>query len=63
MENAERALLSVLLEAVCTLGLISKTTYLGAADLVHSPIAFPSFFRYPARPAGGLDHEHCKNPQ
>ena len=63
MENAQRELLSVLLEEVCTLGLISKTTYLGAADLVHSSIDLPSFFRDPVCPAGGLDHEHCKNPQ
>ena len=47
MEIAQRELLSVLLKEVCTLGLISKTTYLGAADLVHSSIDFPNFFRYP----------------
>ena len=63
MEHAQRELLTVLLEAVCTLGLISKTTYLGAADLVHSSIDFPSFFRDPVCPAGGIEHEHCKDPQ
>ena len=63
MEHAQRELLSVLLEEVCTLGLISKTTYLGAADLVHSSIDFPSFFRYPVCLTGGTDYEHCKSPQ
>ena len=63
MENAQRELLSVLLEEVCTLGLISKTTYLGAADLVHSSIDLPSFFRDPVCLTGGTEHEHCKNPQ
>ena len=63
MENVQRELLSVLLEEVCMLGLISKTTYLGAADLVHSSIDLPSFFGYPVCPAGGIEHEHCKDPQ
>ena len=63
MENAQRELLSVLLKEVCTLGLTSKTTYLGAADLVHSSIDFPNFFRYPVCLTGGIGHEHCKDPQ
>ena len=63
MENAQRELLSVLLQEVCTLGLISKTTYLGAVDLVHSSIHMPSFFWYPACLTGGEAHEHCKDPQ
>lgn len=63
MENAQRELLSVLLAEVCMLGLISKTTYSGAVDLVHSSIDFPSFFRYPVCLTGGSEHEHCKNPQ
>ena len=63
MENVQRELLSVLLEEVCALGLISKTTYLGAVDLVHSSIHMPGFFRYPACLTGGEAHEHCKDPQ
>ena len=65
MESAQRGLLSVLLKEVCTLGLISKTTYLGAADLVHSSIDFPNFFRYPVCMSltGGTAHEYRKDPQ
>ena len=63
MENVQRELLSVLLEEVCTLGLISKTTYLGAADLVRSSIDVPSFFRCHVCLTGGTDYEHCENPQ
>ena len=47
MESAQRELLSVLLGDVFTRGLISKTTYLKAEDLVHSVMDFPEFFRYP----------------
>ena len=47
MESAQRELLSVLLGEVFTRGLISKTVYLRAEDLVHSATDFPELFRYP----------------
>ncbi len=47
MENAQRELMSVLLGRVLSLGLISKTTYSKAEDLVHSMIDVPEFFTYP----------------
>ena len=47
MESAQKELVSVLLEQVFSLGLISKTTYLNAEDLVHSVIDLPEFFQYP----------------
>ena len=46
MESAQRELLSVLLGNVFSRGLISKTTYLKAEDLVHSIIDFPELFQY-----------------
>lgn len=47
MESAQRELISVLLERLFDLGLISKTTCLKAEDLVHSVIDLPELFRYP----------------
>lgn len=47
MESAQRELMSVLLDVVYTRGLLSKTTYLSAVDLVHSTLDIPPFFRYP----------------
>ena len=47
MESAQRELMSVLLGDIFSRGLISKTTYLKAEDLVHSVIDFPDFFQYP----------------
>ena len=47
MESAQRELLSALLQTVYDRGLLSKTTYLSAVDLVHSVIDFPEFFQYP----------------
>ena len=47
MESAQKELLSVLLEQIFSLGLISKTTYLKAEDLVHSAIDLPKLFQYP----------------
>ena len=58
MEHAQRELLSVLFQAVYTRGLLSKTDYLNAVDLVHSATDIPPFFRYPARlteEASGLE--------
>ena len=47
MESAQRELMRVLLKAVYTRGLLSKTTYLNAVDLVHSVIDIPPLFQYP----------------
>ena len=47
MESAQRELMSVLLGRVFSLGLISKTTYFKAGDLVHSVIDLPELFGYP----------------
>ena len=47
MESAQRELMSVLLGDIFSRGLISKTTYLKAEDLVHSVIDFPELFWYP----------------
>ncbi len=47
MESAQREVVSVLLGRVFSLGLISKSTYSHAEDLVHSVIDLPELFRYP----------------
>jgi hypothetical protein len=47
LESAQRELVSVLLDTLYTRGLLSKTTYLNAVDLVHSVMDIPPFFRYP----------------
>ncbi len=47
MDGAQRELVSVLLDHIRTLGLISNSTYFGAVDLVHSVLDFPEFFQYP----------------
>ena len=47
MESVQRELVSVLLDYIRSLGLISNSTCSGAVDLVHSVIDFPAFFRYP----------------
>lgn len=47
MESAQQELMSVLLDTVHGQGLLSKTTYLNAVDLVHSVIDIPPLFRYP----------------
>lgn len=46
MESAERKIMQILLEKLCTEGLISKSTCIKAGELVHSVIALPEFFRY-----------------
>ena len=64
MESAQRELLSVLLQTVYDRGLLSKTAYLNAVDLVHSVMNIPPFFRYPVcltKEAGQC--EYTKNPQ
>lgn len=47
MESAQRELVSILLDHIRSLGLISDFTYSGAVDLVHSAIDFPELFQYP----------------
>ena len=64
MESAQRELLSVLLDRVRSLGLISKSTYSQAEDLMHSVMNLPELFRYPVcltKEAGR--HECAENPQ
>ena len=63
MENAQQKLIHVLLNAVCEMGLISKSTCSGAADLVHSSIDLPDFFRYPVCSTGERLDECCKDSQ
>lgn len=58
MDSAQRELMTVLLEAVYTRGLLSKTAYLNAVDLVHSAIDIPTLFQYPVcltKEASGLE--------
>ncbi len=47
MESAQRELIGALLAQLQEAGLISKTTYSKAMDLVHSSIDLPRLFRYP----------------
>ena len=64
MKNVRQDLLSILIKHVYSGGLISKSTYLKAEDLVHSGIDLPEIFRYPAcEPAGECDHEYPEDPQ
>ena len=57
MENAQRLVVSVLLEHVFSLGLISQFTYSRAQDLVHSVRDFPELLRYPVC----LTEEGCQH--
>lgn len=64
MESAQRELLSVLLGRVFSLGLISKSTYSHAEDLVHSVMDFPELLRYPVcLTKEGSRHECAENTQ
>lgn len=47
MESAQRELIGALLTQLQEAGLISKTTYSKAMDLVHSSIDLPRLFRDP----------------
>lgn len=47
MERTQRAVVSVLLEHIFSLGLISQFTYSKAKDLVCSAMDFPDFFHLP----------------
>ena len=59
MESAQRELVSVLLDHIRSLGLISNSAYSGAVDLVHSMIDFPELFRYPARLTKEASEREC----
>lgn len=48
LEKAQKELINVLIEYIYSLGLISKTTYLKAKDLVYATLDFPAFFYDPA---------------
>ena len=47
MESAQRAMASVLLDHIHSLGLISNSTYGRALDLVYSATDCPELFQYP----------------
>ena len=59
MESAQRDLLGVLLGDVFSRGLISKTTYLKARDLVHSVTDFPELFKHPVCLAKEAGNDEC----
>ncbi len=64
MESAQRELVSVLLDHIHSLGLISNSTYSRAVDLTHSVIDFPEFFQYPAGLTKEVSgHECAQNTQ
>ena len=46
MESIEQAVFRVLVDRLCDIGLISKTTCIRAKELVHSVMALPEFFWY-----------------
>lgn len=48
MESAKKELVSVLLDRIRSLGLISDSTCSKAVELVHSGTELPEFFRCPA---------------
>lgn len=59
MDSPQRNLVSVLLGHILSAGLISKTTYSRALDLVYSSIDFPDFFRYPVCLTEEADEHEC----
>lgn len=59
MESAQRELVSVLLRHVLSLGLISKTTYSQAEDLVYSVMDLPELFKYPVCLTKEADSHEC----
>ena len=64
MESAQRDIISVLLEHIFSMGLISKNTYLMAEDLVYTDMDFPQFLWYPVcLPKEGLEHECSQDSQ
>lgn len=60
MESAQRELLNILLQTVYDRGLLSKTTYLSAVDLVHSAMDIPPLFQFPVRLT--KEAERCEYP-
>ena len=63
MERAQRELLSVLLDRVRSLGLISKSTYFQAEDLMHSVMDLPELLQYPVCLKEAGRHECAENPK
>ena len=47
MEDVQRQVLQALLKTLYDQGLMAKTTYDGAVNMVNSPIDLPEFFWYP----------------
>ena len=64
MESAQRELISALIEHVYSIGLLSKSMYLKAKDLVHSTVDIPELFRYSVcLTKGGSIDECAENTQ
>ena len=62
MESVQKELVSVLLDHVRSLGIISNSTYSEAVDLVHSVIDFPEVFQYPLCMTKEVnEHEHTQD--
>ena len=47
MESTQQTILLTLLDALNAKGLLAKTTYSGAQNLVYSGLDLPEFFWYP----------------
>ena len=62
MESVQKELVSVLLDHVRSLGIISNSTYSEAVALVHSVIDFPEVFQYPVCITKEVNkHEHTQD--
>ena len=62
MESVQKELVSVLLDHVRSLGIISNSTHSEAVDLVHSVIDFPEVFQYPVcMTKEGNEYEHTQD--
>ncbi len=59
MESAQREMMSVLLGYIFSLGLISKSTYSRAEDVVHSVMDMPELFGYPVCLTKEADRYEC----
>lgn len=63
MENTQREVVSILLQHIFSLGLISQSVYLKAEDLVHSGIDFPELLPVPACLTEEASvHEYSQDP-